>query len=95
MEVEPAYDSSEITVHPANRVMLEASSAIAKRRIGTPYSAGEDLLDGRNLSATPSRNKIHSDLEDHITVIFEVTELFAPKFSNILIWRNCPPIEDF
>ena len=47
VEVCPAYDSSEITAFLANRVVLEALSAIAKRRAGTPYSAGKNLLEGR------------------------------------------------
>ena len=49
VEVCPAYDSSEITAFLANRVVLEALSAIAKRRAGTPYSAAKNLLDGRQL----------------------------------------------
>ncbi|MEI6251095.1 MAG: arginase family protein, partial [Actinomycetes bacterium] len=47
VEVCPAYDSSEITAYLANRVVLEALSAIAKRRAGTPYSASKNLLEGR------------------------------------------------
>jgi len=48
VEVCPAYDSSEITAFLANRVVLEALSAIAKRRTGAPYSAGKNLLEDRN-----------------------------------------------
>ena len=47
VEVCPAYDSSEITAYLANRVVLEALSAIAKRRTGNAYSAGKNLLEGR------------------------------------------------
>ncbi len=47
VEVCPAYDSSEITAFLANRVVLEALSAIAKRRNGTSYSASKNLLEGR------------------------------------------------
>ena len=47
VEVCPAYDSSEITAYLANRVVLEALSAIAKRRAGTEYSASKNLLEGR------------------------------------------------
>lgn len=47
VEVAPAYDSSEITAYLANRVVLEALSAIAKRRTGNAYSAGKNLLEGR------------------------------------------------
>lgn len=47
VEVCPAYDSSEITAYLANRVVLEALSAIAKRRTGSAYSAGKNLLEGR------------------------------------------------
>ena len=47
VEVAPAYDSSEITAILANRVILEALSAIAKRRNGSAYSVSRNLLDGR------------------------------------------------
>ena len=47
VEVCPAYDSSEITAYLANRVVLEALSAIAKRRNGSAYSVSRNLLDGR------------------------------------------------
>ncbi|MTA50798.1 MAG: agmatinase [Actinobacteria bacterium] len=47
VEVCPAYDSSEITAFLANRVVLEALSAIAKRRAGTPYSELKNLLKDR------------------------------------------------
>ena len=47
VEVAPAYDSSEITAILANRVVLEALSAIAKRRNGSAYSVSRNLLDGR------------------------------------------------
>jgi len=45
VEVAPAFDSAEITAILANRVVLEALSAIAKRRNGTPYSPTQNLLD--------------------------------------------------
>jgi len=48
VEVCPAYDSSEITAYLANRVVLEALSAIAKRRNGKSYSPRKNLLEGRN-----------------------------------------------
>ena len=48
VEVAPAYDSSEITAYLANRVVLEALSAIAKRRNGTSYFASRNLLEGRS-----------------------------------------------
>ena len=48
VEVAPAYDPTEITAFLANRVVLEALSAIAKRRSGAPYSAGKNLLEDRN-----------------------------------------------
>ena len=47
VEVAPAYDSSEITAYLANRVVLEALSAIAKRRKGSPYSELKNLLEDR------------------------------------------------
>lgn len=45
VEVAPAFDSAEITAILANRVVLEALSAIAKRRSGTKYSPTQNLLD--------------------------------------------------
>jgi len=47
VEVAPAYDPTEITAFLANRVVLEALSAIAKRRAGEPYVASRNLLEGR------------------------------------------------
>ena len=45
VEVAPAFDSADITAILANRVVLEALSAIAKRRNGTPYLPTQNLLD--------------------------------------------------
>ncbi|MSW60038.1 MAG: agmatinase, partial [Actinobacteria bacterium] len=45
VEVAPAFDSADITAILANRVVLEALSAIAKRRSGKPYSPTQNLLD--------------------------------------------------
>lgn len=45
VEVAPAFDSADITAILANRVVLEALSAIAKRRSGTAYSPTQNLLD--------------------------------------------------
>ena len=45
VEVAPPFDSADITAILANRVVLEALSAIAKRRSGQPYSATQNLLD--------------------------------------------------
>jgi agmatinase len=45
VEVAPAFDSADITAILANRVVLEALSAIAKRRSGTKYSPTQNLLD--------------------------------------------------
>jgi len=45
VEVAPAYDSSEITAILANRVVLEALSAIALKKSGGTYSATRNLLD--------------------------------------------------
>jgi agmatinase len=45
VEVAPAFDTADITAILANRVVLEALSAIAKRRSGTPYSPTQNLLD--------------------------------------------------
>ena len=44
VEVAPAYDSSDITAILANRVVLEALSAIAKRKKGESYSPTRNLL---------------------------------------------------
>ncbi len=45
VEVAPAFDTADITAILANRVVLEALSAIAKRRSGQSYSPTQNLLD--------------------------------------------------
>ena len=45
VEVAPPFDSADITAILANRVVLEAVSAIAKRRKGGKYEARRNLLD--------------------------------------------------
>lgn len=45
VEVCPPFDSADITAILANRVVLEALSAIAKRRSGETYSPTQNLLD--------------------------------------------------
>ena len=45
VEVAPPFDSADITAILANRVVLEALSAIAKRRSGNTYSPTQNLLD--------------------------------------------------
>jgi len=45
VEVAPPFDSADITAILANRVVLEALSAIAKRKSGTTYSPIQNLLD--------------------------------------------------
>jgi len=45
VEVAPAFDSADITAILANRVVLEALSAIAKRRSGSIYDPLQNLLD--------------------------------------------------
>jgi agmatinase len=51
VEVSPPYDHAEITAALANRVVLEALSAIARRRRddrdGTTWDPSQPLLDGR------------------------------------------------
>jgi agmatinase len=51
VEVAPPYDHAEITAYLANRVVLEALSAIARRRKderdGTRWDPRQPLLDGR------------------------------------------------
>jgi agmatinase len=51
VEVSPPYDHAEITVYLGNRVVLEALSGIARRRLdlasGSRWSAATPLLDGR------------------------------------------------
>ena len=44
VEVAPPFDSADITAILANRVVLEALSAIAKRKSGQPYSPTQNLL---------------------------------------------------
>jgi agmatinase len=45
VEVSPPFDSSDITAMLANRVVLEALSGIAFRRIGGTYNAARNVLD--------------------------------------------------
>jgi agmatinase len=45
VEVAPAFDTADITAILANRVVLEALSAIAKRQSGSPYNPTQNLLD--------------------------------------------------
>lgn len=45
VEVAPAFDNADITAILANRVVLEALSAIAKRRCGEKYLPTQNLLD--------------------------------------------------
>jgi agmatinase len=47
VEVSPPYDHADITAALANRVVLEALSAIARKREGTPWDPRQPLLDGR------------------------------------------------
>jgi agmatinase len=51
VEVSPPYDTAEITAFLANRVVLEALSAIARRRRDAagdaPWNPAQPLLDGR------------------------------------------------
>ena len=49
-EVAPPYDHAEITASLANRAVLEALSALARKRdaaAGTAWDPGRPLLDGR------------------------------------------------
>ena len=45
VEVAPPFDNADITAILANRVVLEALSAIAKRRSGSIYNPKQNLLD--------------------------------------------------
>ncbi|GMA85838.1 hypothetical protein GCM10025868_10880 [Angustibacter aerolatus] len=51
VEVSPPYDHADITAMLANRVVLEALSALARRRLdaatGVPWNPLQPLLDGR------------------------------------------------
>lgn len=47
VEVSPPYDHADITAALANRVVLEALSAIARRRDGTPWDPSRPLLGDR------------------------------------------------
>jgi agmatinase len=49
VEVSPPYDPADVTAALANRVVLEALSAIARRRQGgPPWDPSRPLLNGRN-----------------------------------------------
>ncbi|MFI5914566.1 agmatinase [Dactylosporangium sp. NPDC051541] len=47
VEVSPPYDHADITALLANRVVLEALSAIARKRRGDPWDPRRPLLEGR------------------------------------------------
>jgi agmatinase len=47
VEVSPPYDHAEITAYLADRVVLEALPAIARRRRGDPWDPRRPLLEGR------------------------------------------------
>jgi len=47
VEVSPPYDHAEITAYLANRVALEALSAIAARKVGIKHDPAGPLLEGR------------------------------------------------
>ncbi|MFC0527945.1 agmatinase [Phytohabitans kaempferiae] len=47
VEVSPPYDHADVTAYLGNRVVLEALSAIARRRQGPPWDPRQPLLDGR------------------------------------------------
>jgi agmatinase len=47
VEVSPPYDHADVTALLGNRVVLEALSAIARRRTGTAWDPRQPLLDGR------------------------------------------------
>jgi agmatinase len=47
VEVSPPYDHAEVTAFLANRIVLEALSAIAYRRRGAVWDPTRPLLDGR------------------------------------------------
>jgi agmatinase len=47
VEVSPPYDQADVTAFLANRVVLEALSAIAHRRAGAAWDPRRPLLDGR------------------------------------------------
>ncbi|WFE24479.1 agmatinase [Solwaraspora sp. WMMD937] len=56
VEVSPPYDQAEVTAYLGNRVVLEALSAIARRRRdaaagGPPWDPTQPLLDGRGAGA--------------------------------------------
>lgn len=47
VEVSPPYDHAEITAYLANRVCLEALSALAARKVGIDHDPAGPLLEGR------------------------------------------------
>jgi agmatinase len=47
VEVAPPYDHADATAYLGNRVVLEALSAIARRRNGPPWDPRQPLLDAR------------------------------------------------
>jgi agmatinase len=51
VEVAPPFDHADITAMLANRVVLEALSAMARRKQGDEWDPHQPLLDGRGLSS--------------------------------------------
>jgi agmatinase len=47
VEVSPPYDHAEITAYLGNRVVLEALSGMAARKVGITHDPAGPLLDGR------------------------------------------------
>ncbi|HET7683658.1 MAG TPA: agmatinase [Marmoricola sp.] len=56
VEVSPPYDHAEITAYLANRVCLEALSALAARKHGLAHDPAGPLLDGRGTAQTDDRS---------------------------------------
>jgi agmatinase len=53
VEVSPPYDHADITAALANRVVLEALSAMVRRRRGDPWDPAQPLLEGRGGPGNP------------------------------------------
>jgi agmatinase len=65
VEVSPPYDHADITALLGNRVVLEALSAIARRRRddarGSPWNPRQPLLDGRQVRRLPPAGSVHAE----------------------------------
>jgi agmatinase len=64
VEVAPPYDHAEVTAYLGNRVVLEALSAIARRRSGVPWDPRQPLLSGDRSGSPRGVRRAEPDRSD-------------------------------